>query len=77
MGKFLQTKIFIWGDRYKSYLNKLIKLQKWAIKTVSNSHYRSHTQFLANFLTVTDMHTNELPPSSCSLITILQDMLTI
>ena len=35
--------ILIWGDTCKSYLNKLVKLQKWAIRTISNSHYRSHT----------------------------------
>ena len=45
------------------YLDKLVKLQKWAIRTISNSHYRSHTGPLfakCNFLTVTDMHTLEL-----------------
>ena len=35
--------IFIWGSTCKSYLDKLIKLQKWAIRTITNSHYRSHT----------------------------------
>ena len=47
----------------KSYLNKLVKLQKWAIRTVSNSHYRSHTGpffYKYNVLTVTDMYTLEL-----------------
>ena len=40
-----------------------IKLQKWAIRTVSNSHYRSHTGPIFakyNVLTVTDMHILEL-----------------
>ena len=55
----------IWGDTCKSYLNKLIKLQKWAItcRTISNSHYRSHTGpifYNYNVLTVTDMYTLEL-----------------
>ena len=41
----------------------LLKLQKWAIRTVSNSHYRSHTGPIFakyNVLTITDMHTLEL-----------------
>ena len=32
----------IWGSTCKSCLDKLIKLQKWAIRTITNSHYRSH-----------------------------------
>ena len=46
----------------KSYLDKLVKLQKWAIRTVSNSHFRSHGAPLFaknNFLTITDMYTLE------------------
>ena len=60
---YLNYGILIWGDTCKSYLEKLIKLQKWAIRTVSNSHYRSHTGPICakyNVLTVTDMHTLEL-----------------
>ena len=41
----------------------LIKLQKWAIRIVFNSHYISHTGPIFakyNVLTVTDMHTLEL-----------------
>ena len=60
---YLNYGILIWGDTCKSYLDKLIKLQKWAIRTVSNSHYRSHTGPIFakyNVLTVTDMHTLEL-----------------
>ena len=60
---FLNYGILIWGDTCKLYLDKLIKLQKWAIRTVSNSHYRSHTGpifAIYNVLTVTDMHTLEL-----------------
>ena len=60
---YLNYGILIWGDTCKSYLDKLIKLQKWAIRTVSNSHYRSHTGPIFakyNVLTVTDMHTLEM-----------------
>ena len=33
----------------KAYLDKLIKLQKWSIRTISNSHYRSHTPLFAKY----------------------------
>ena len=35
--------VLIWGNTCKIYLDKIFKLQKWAIRTISNSHYRSHT----------------------------------
>ena len=35
--------ILIWGNTYKVYLDKIFKLQKWAIRTISVEHYRSHT----------------------------------
>ena len=60
---YLNYGILMWGDTCKSYLDKLKKLQKWAIRTCSNSHYRSHTGPIFakyNVLTVTDMHTLEL-----------------
>ena len=53
----------IWGKHFKSYLDKLVKLQKWSIRVVSNSHYRCHTGPLfakCNFLTVTDMYSLEI-----------------
>ena len=40
---YLNYGILIWGSTCKSYLDKLIKLQNWAIRTITNSHYRSHT----------------------------------
>ena len=58
-------------------LDKIFKLQKWAIRTISNSHYRSHTgPLFSNFnvLNVHDTfklnlgifmykhHSNQLPP---------------
>ena len=60
---YLNYSIIIWGDTCKSYLDKLIKLQKWSIRTVSNSHFRAHTAPLFvnnNLLTITDMYTLEL-----------------
>ena len=60
---YLSYGILIWGNTCKSYLDKLVKLQKWAIRTISNSHYRSHTAPLfpkSNLLNVVDMYTLEL-----------------
>ena len=60
---YLNYGILIWGNTCKSYLDKLIKLQKWAIRTITNSQYRSHTGPLfakSNLLNVTDMYTLEL-----------------
>ena len=60
---YLNYSILIWGNTCKSYLDKLVKLQKWAIRTITNSHYRSHTGSLfaeCNFLTVTNMYNIEL-----------------
>ena len=40
---YLSYGILIWGNTCNSYLDKLVKLQKWAIRIVSKSHYRSHS----------------------------------
>ena len=60
---YLSYGIIIWGDTCKTYLSKLEKLQKWAIRTISKAHYRSHTQplFAKNkILKVSDMHSLDL-----------------
>jgi len=60
---YLNYGILVWGNSCKIYLDKLIKLQKWAVRTISNSHYRSHTRPLFinyNLLTIDDMYTLEL-----------------
>ena len=33
--------IFIWGQACRTYLDKIHKLQKWALRIISNSHYRN------------------------------------
>lgn len=41
------------------HLDKLIKLQKWAIRTIPNSHFRANTPPLfndLNLLTVNDIY---------------------
>ena len=44
---------------YKTYIDEILKLQKWALRTISNSHYRAHTDpfFVKyNVLNVYDMY---------------------
>ena len=60
---FINYGILIWGKTSKCYLDKIAKLQKWAIRTITNSHYRCHTAPLfvkANLLNVRDIYTLEL-----------------
>ena len=60
---YLNYGILVWGNTCKTYLDKLIKLQKWAVRIISNSHYRSHSKPLFsryNLLNVEDMYSLEL-----------------
>ena len=60
---YINYGILVWGNACKKHLDKLVKLQKWAIRTISCSHYRSHTGPLFakhNILTIHDMYSLEL-----------------
>ena len=46
----------IWGKTCKIYLDKIFKLQKWAIRTISNSHYRSHIGPLFSKFNILNVH---------------------
>ena len=74
---YINYGVLIWGNTCKIYLDKIFKLQKWAIRTISNSHYRSHTGPLFSKYNVLNghdtfklnlgifmykHHTNQLPP---------------
>ena len=48
--------VLLWGDTCKIYLDKIFKLQKWAIRTISNNHYRSHTRPLFSKYNVLNVH---------------------
>ena len=55
--------VVIWGEICKTYLDKIVKLQKWAIRSINNAHFRSHTAplfFKSNLLNINDMYTLEL-----------------
>ena len=38
---YINYSVLILGNACKIYLDKMFKLQKWAIRTISNSHYRA------------------------------------
>ena len=40
---YINCGILIWWKACKTYLEKIHKLQKWAVRIISNSHYRSHS----------------------------------
>ena len=55
--------ILIWGQSCKTYLDKIHKLQKWVLRIISNSHYRSHSAPLFkkhDILNVYDMYKLEV-----------------
>lgn len=60
---YINYGIIIWGDTCKIYLDKVHKLQKWAMRTISNSHYRSHSDpifYKYDILNVYDTYKLEL-----------------
>lgn len=40
---YINYGILVWGNTYKTYLSKIHKLQKWALRTISLEHYRCHS----------------------------------
>ena len=53
---YINYGVLIWGNTCKTYLDKIFKLQKWAIRTISNSHYRSHTGPLFSKFNILNVH---------------------
>jgi len=57
---YLSYGILVWGNTHKIYLDKLLKLQKRAVRNISKSEFRSHTAPLfkdLNLLRIYDMYT--------------------
>ena len=48
---YINYGILIWGKACKTYLEKIHKLQKWAVRIISNSHYRSHSALFSKNIT--------------------------
>ena len=40
---YINYGILIWGNTYNTYLSKIHRLQKWAVRTISFEHYRCHS----------------------------------
>ena len=60
---YINYGILIWGQACKTYLEKIYKLQKWVLRIISNSHYRSHSTPLFHkydILNVYDMYKLEV-----------------
>ena len=60
---YINYGILIWGKACDMYLSKIHKLQKWAMRIISNSHYRSHTApifYKYNILNVYDSYKLEV-----------------
>ena len=60
---YVNYSIIVWGNTYHSYMDKIFKLQKWAVRTISNNHYRSHSAPLfqsINILNVYDTYKLEM-----------------
>ena len=53
---YVNYSIIVWGNTYHSYIEKIFKLQKWAVRTFSNSHYRSHSAPLFQSLNILNIY---------------------
>ena len=53
---YIYCGILIWGKACKTYLEKIHKLQKWAVIILSNSHYRSRSVPLFQKYDVLDVY---------------------
>ena len=53
---YINYGVLIWGNTCKIYLDKIFKFQKWGIRTISNSHYRSHTGPLFSKFNILNVH---------------------
>ena len=53
---YINYGVLMWGNTCKTYLDKIFKLQKLAIRTISNSHYRSHTGPLFSKFNILNVH---------------------
>ena len=53
---YVNYNILVWGNTCHSYLDKILKLQKWAVRSITNSHYRSHSAPLFNELKILNVY---------------------
>jgi len=53
---YINYGILVWGNAYKTYVQKIFKLQKRAMRVISNSHYRSHAAPLFSKFNITNVY---------------------
>ena len=41
---YINYGILLWGSGWRTDVDKIHKLQKWAVRTISNTHYWSHSE---------------------------------
>ena len=42
---YINYDILVWESTCKPYIDKILKLRKWALRTISNSHFISKSRF--------------------------------
>jgi len=52
---YINYGILVWGNACKTYVDKIFKIQKWAMRVISNSHYRSHSDPIFKRLNITNI----------------------
>ena len=60
---YMNYGLLLWGNVNKFYMNKIFRLQKRALRTISNSSFSCHTKPLFkkyNVLNIFDMFTNKI-----------------
>ena len=53
---YINYNILVWGNTCYSYMDKLLKLQKWAVRSITKSHYRSHSAPLFKKLKILNVY---------------------
>ena len=53
---YINYNILVWGNTCKSYIDKILRLQKWAVRSITNSHYRSHSAPLFKQLKILNVY---------------------
>ena len=53
---YVNYNILAWGSTCCSYMDKILKLQKWAVRSITKSHYRSHSAPLFKQLKILNVY---------------------
>ena len=53
---YVNYNILVWGSTCCSYMDKILKLQKWAVRSITKSHHRSHSAPLFKQLKILNVY---------------------